>query len=407
MEAYVGADWSTTKLACATAVGQETPRRIRGVGPSLEEVKGLVERVLLRHPDARQVHVLIEGGAPGWVRLLQSAGAVVHVVDPRQALKFAQSRRSSGAKSDGADAVSLVEMLRSPAHRPPETPLTDDSEVIRRLGAAHEEASKDRTRACQRLRQILQEYMPLLSRAIPDLDREWVRRLLREIPTPWHARELTQGRLRDVTPRCRRRDLLWDAFQRTSCPWLDEPLAKLEAERVHHQLDLIELHDARIRTLNEQLDLETKDLMSRQTLESVDGIGLRQASELIAFAFSQPLQHRDQAGILLGACPVFVGSGTLPSGEKKGYAHMRRAAPSRARRTTYLLGRLASQRLRWAKAMYADGRSRGQSAATTYRRIARSLLRILTSMIRKGEPYDEDRYIQALKSRGVSWAISL
>jgi hypothetical protein len=51
--------------------------------------------------------------------------------------------------------------------------------------------------------------------------------------------------------------------------------------------------------------------------------------------------------------------------------------------------------------MFTDGRRRGQNAATVYRRIARSLLRILTAMPRTGQPYDETRYIASPKANGV------
>ncbi|MEN0063785.1 MAG: hypothetical protein AAGA48_16660 [Myxococcota bacterium] len=106
----------------------------------------------------------------------------------------------------------------------------------------------------------------------------------------------------------------------------------------------------------------------------------------------------------MGASPVFVGSGTNRNGAAKGHARMRRSAHARARRTTYLLGHLAAQNLRWASAMYADGRRRGQSAATAYRRIARSLLRILNALVRDQQPHDDDRYVTALKAKGVPWA---
>jgi len=86
---------------------------------------------------------------------------------------------------------------------------------------------------------------------------------------------------------------------------------------------------------------------------------------------------------------------------------MRRAAPSRARRATYLIGRLATQRLGWAAAMYEDARSRGQSAATAFRRVARCVLRIQTAMMRTGQPYDDGRYVAALKAKGVRWATHL
>lgn len=57
--------------------------------------------------------------------------------------------------------------------------------------------------------------------------------------------------------------------------------------------------------------------------------------------------------------------------------------------------------------MYDDGRKRGQKAATVYRRITRSLLRILTAMLRSGKPYDEAQYVASLKANGVAWAKDL
>ena len=86
---------------------------------------------------------------------------------------------------------------------------------------------------------------------------------------------------------------------------------------------------------------------------------------------------------------------------------MRKSVNPYARATAYLLGRLATLHLAWAAKMYEHGRSRGQTAATTYRRVARSLLRILSAMATTGEPYDEARYIAALKAKSVVWAEGL
>jgi len=57
--------------------------------------------------------------------------------------------------------------------------------------------------------------------------------------------------------------------------------------------------------------------------------------------------------------------------------------------------------------MYAAGRKRGLSAGTAFRRVSRSLLRILTAMLRDGQVYDEARYVRALQAKGVHWAQEL
>ena len=95
MEVYVGADWSATKVVCATAAGAGRVRGIRGAEPTLDSVRDLIGRVRARHPAATGVAVMIEDGAPVWANLLHAAGARVYVVDPKQARKFSESLCSS------------------------------------------------------------------------------------------------------------------------------------------------------------------------------------------------------------------------------------------------------------------------------------------------------------------------
>ena len=158
------------------------------------------------------------------------------------------------------------------------------------------------------------------------------------------------------------------------------------------------------------VDAHGAGLELRQTLESVDGIGATLSQHLMAVGFDIEAAptDRDEVAIRMGAAPVFVGTGDKKNGKgKKGYTKMRSSTSSLARRTTYLLGRLASQNLAWAKAQYAHARSRGKNAATAYRIVARSLLRILSAVIRNNEPYDEERYIRRLIAQGVPWAADL
>jgi len=61
----------------------------------------------------------------------------------------------------------------------------------------------------------------------------------------------------------------------------------------------------------------------------------------------------------------------------------------------------------WAKAMYDYKRGQGKSGATAFRCVARSVLRILSAMMREGIDYDDKRYLQALRDKGVPWAVGL
>ena len=410
MRAYLGVDWSATELVCALGEGESAPSRpIKGARRTLASVRDLVARVRDRLKDVDEVHVIIEAGAPGWVELLHFAGVIVHVVDAKQAKAFAASLGSSGAKDDARDSAVLVAMGRSPSHMPPAWKPSDAHyEQLCTLGGMHETVTAELVAAQQRLRSHLRERLPTVEAVIPDLTVKWAGRLLRAAPTARHAATLDELRLAEILAgsgaREKSREGLLAALAASAQPWLSEAVAQVQALIVVQFLDQIDLLSKQLVALDEALDALTADLDIRKNLESVDGIGERMAHRLLQFAFPAPAADRDQAGILMGASPVFQGSGKTPKGKPKGKAKMRKSTNPRARQTTYLLGRLVSQQLGWAKRMYEDARSRGQGAALAYRRIARSMLRILTAMVRNGTPYDDDRYVAALRAKGVPWA---
>jgi hypothetical protein len=412
MNVYVGVDWSATDVDCTVGIEDQPARRIAGAKRTLASVKGLVERIRALAPAGATVHVIIEAGAPGWVELFHHAGAVVHVVDPKQAKAFAESRCSSGAKDDGRDSDNLCAMGRSPVHLPKAwEPRSDLHARLDVLGSLHETLTAECGSIQQRLRSFLREHMPAVEDVFDDLTRKWTLSVLKAVPTAWHAAALTESAFQKLLERSgahkATRERLWLAFQTSASPWLSEPLARTLAMRVHALVEQLELYGRQIAETEHELDALTSDMSLRKQLESVGGIGTKTANRLIQYAFEQEPEHRDHASIQLGASPVFRGSAKTKKGKPKGHAVMRRSVAPHARAASYLLGRQASRELEWARLMYAAGRSRGQNAATVYRRIARSLLRILTAMYRSGESYDDARYVASLKAKRVSWAQDL
>lgn len=406
MRAYLGIDWSNREAVAAVAGEAGRPRRIKGARPTMESVKDLVARARAE-THAEEVHVIIESGAESWVRRFHHAGAVVHVVDSKQARRFSESMGSSGAKDDGRDAEILVHIGRTPSHLP-EAWQPPSDKVEKLLAARRDQRMSQRTRAVQRLRQELQNGMPLVNEAIRDFEAQWVRALLTVAPTAWHAARLTRVKFEAVMSRAHASTVerVWTALRQAECPWLGEDMAELDALQVRHQLKLLAMFDEQIAVLDKHIEAALAD--EGELCMSMNGIGVQLASSIITFGFGGEVPaDRDAASIRMGASPVFVGSAKRRDGKPKGAAVMRRAAPPRARAATYLIGRLLTQHLRWAKAMFAHYRSHGQGAAGAYRRIARAGLRILTAMMRTNTPYDDARYVAALKANGVPWAMAL
>lgn len=399
---YLGLDWEARKLRCAVAREGQPAKIISGCGSTLAEVEDLLARV--RSGSGEPVHAFIECGAMYWVRLMHAAGAVVHIVDGKKALRFAESLCSSGAKDDARDARALAELGRSPAHRPPAwEPPSEERQVFGRLARLLGRNAEALTKLQQRLRSLLRELMPQIEGSLSSLRAAWTLDFLTHVPTPYHVRDLSAAALEALFRRYGVRHQTREALLRvlhTELP-MSSRVAEVEAVEVRSLIAQIRQRLHAEKQLEALLDASLKQSEEAQVVTSIPGIGPKLCSLILAVESSG---GRDDLSIRMGSSPVFRGSGTDSRGAPKGHARMRRAAHAHERRGVYLLGRLAAQRTRWGKAMYEDAKARNQPAATAYRRIARALLRIVSALRKSGQKYDEERYIQRLKRNGVQWA---
>lgn len=399
---YLGVDWEARKLRCAVASDEQPAKSIRGCGSTLAEVEELLSRV--RAGSDEPVHAFIECGAMYWVRLMHAAGAIVHIVDGKKALRFGESLCSSGAKDDARDARTLAELGRSPAHRPPAwEPPSEERQVFDRLARLLARNAEALTKLQQQLRSLLRELMPQIESVLSSLRAEWTLDFLVQVPTPYHVRDLSTDALdaifRRYGVRHKTRAALLNVLH-TELP-ISDRVAAVEAVEVRSLVEQIRQRLEAEKKLEALLDAALEESDEAKTVTSIPGIGPKLSCVILAI---EPSEGRDDLSIRMGSSPVFKGSGTDSRGAPKGHARMRRAAHAHERRGVYLLGRLAAQRTRWGKAMYEDAKARNQPAATAYRRIARALLRIVSALRKSGQKYDEELYIQRLKRNGVQWA---
>jgi len=409
MELYVGADWSATEVACVSGVADGVPHRVRGCSPSLREVGDLLRRVRGRHRE-EEVHVVLESGSSVWPRLFFAAGAVVHVVDGKQAQRFRESRCTSGAKDDTRDARSLWYLGQSPGHCPEPYGNGDPlAEKLERLGAAHERLMRRQTRMMQQLRSVLEQDMPLVARSISHMNSRWALDFFERFPTAWHLSKLSEtafhNALKGSGTRSTTRVALWEAVRQTDAPWVTEDLAAIVAVEVRALVAGIRATADGLQELDRHLECLLDEDERAGALQAIPGFGPLIVATILCFTVEAG--NRDTIALRMGASPVFVGSGKQRNGEPKGRVRMRKSAPSIGRRMSYLLGRMVAQHTRWGRAMYADAMRRGQRSPSAYRRIARSMLRIVHAMLRDGTPYDEEAYIDCVKAKGVRWAQSI
>ena len=110
----------------------------------------------------------------------------------------------SGAKSDGADAHMLTDMVRTDSHQlravAGDSP---DAAAVKVVARTHKTLIWERTRQVQRLRYQLREYFPAALAAFEDLDAPDALELLTRAPDPARARRLTRAQVSAALKRAR------------------------------------------------------------------------------------------------------------------------------------------------------------------------------------------------------------
>ncbi|WP_421845748.1 IS110 family transposase [Mycobacterium sp.] len=146
-----------------------------------------------------------------WVAALRETGRVIYPINPLAASRYRARYAVSGAKSDGADAVLLANIVRTDpgAHRP----LPADTELaqaIRVLARAQQDAVWARQHIGNQIRDVLKDFYPAAITAFADLPegglaRRDARTILAAAPTPTQATKLTPARLRRLLAKAGRR----------------------------------------------------------------------------------------------------------------------------------------------------------------------------------------------------------
>ena len=130
-------------------------------------------------------------------------------------------------------------------------------------------------------------------------------------------------------------------------------------------------------------------------MRSLPGAGKRLAPALTAITAVAAAENDTLKTLrgLSGVAPVEDSSG------KRRRIRMRRRCNKHWRNTLHLFARCSTTCCPWAKAFYDLCRERGDRHATALRKLADKWLKIISRMLDTGEPYNDERYLQALRKR--------
>jgi transposase len=404
-EWFVGIDWATDvhEVCVLTRDGDIVERR--EVAHTAGALHGLMDALWQRaQGDPSRIAIGIEVPRGALVELCVERGFPVYAINPKQVDRFRDRFTVAGAKDDPRDAHVIGDGLRTDpqAFRPVrlDHPLVIQ---LREWSRLDDDLRAELSRVTNQLRDLVYRSMPGVLTLCPAADEPWFWALLAAAPTPTAQAQLSERRLQRLLQAHR--------IRRVTAPALHQVLQQppvytapgvVEAVAAHLGLllpraELVarQRRDAE-RELTRLLDvLETARPVGEDQREhsdvaivrSMPGVGTRVAARMLGEA-SQPLVERAYHVVRnwMGAAPVTKRSGR----RRRAVVTMRYACNRYLRDAAYHWGRTAAQQDGPTRAYYQALRQRGHSHGRALRSVVDRCLRILFTLLNRGQLFDAD-----------------
>ena len=405
--AWVGLDWADQQhVICLYEVttGHSTVSRLEQKPEALQDwLSQLRQRF---------------GGAPVAIVLEQARGAVIYAllsadfvrlypVNPQSLASYRKAYAPSGAKSDPADAVLLMEMVRnSPERFRVWRPDDADTRSLQLLTENRRQLVNQKTALTNQLTSLLKTYYPQALELAGVLDSLQACDFLTQWPTLEALQQARPGQIRQLyrehghpSPEQldRRLEQIRQAHSLTTDPAAllsGSMMVQALVQQLRPLLGAIERFDRQIAVIFGQHP-------DRPLFDSLPGAGAVLAPRLVA-AFGTDrdrFQSAQQAQQLFGIAPVTEQSG------KQRWVHWRWACPKFLRQTFHEFAGHSRHWCRWAKALYQRLLRCGKGHHAALRVLAFKWIRILFHCWKTRTGYDEQIHLKSLQKRNPTlWA---
>lgn len=408
--AFVAVDWGDKTHAFAWQRAEATALTEGVIESNPEALHAWLEQ-LHQTCGGRPVALAIEAGRNTLLQaLLEQPWLTLYPVHPTTSARFRTAFTPSGAKDDGPDARVLLTLLLR--HRDQLTALVPDAPTTRELAAlvaARRGLVDQRTRATNQLTSLLKGYFPqALTLAGGDLAAPLALAFLRRFPelsVVQRARSATLRQFyRDHNVRAEERITERLALAAAARPLLQDRAviapALLELALL---LDMLAVHARHLATLEARIAELFAAHPKAELFASLPGAGAALAPRLLVAFGDHPARYPDAQSLQTYA-------GLAPVREKSGgqcWVHWRWTAPTFLRQSFVEWAAQTALYCPWARAYYQAQRLRGKTHHSILRALAFKWLRILWRCWHDHLPYDEARYLSALRRHGSPLAAAL
>jgi transposase len=394
MRLFVGDDWAEDHhdVELMDQAGRVLAKRRLPEGVAgMARLHELIGQQLGEDADDAEVLIGIETDRGPWVAALAAAGYTVFAVNPLQASRYRERHGVSGAKSDGAGAHMLTDMVRTDSHQLRAVAGDSaDAEAIKVLARTHKTLIWERTRQVQRLRHQLREYFPAALEAFEDLDAGDTLELLGKAPEPARAARLTRAQVSAALKRARRRNIADKATAIMAAlrgPQLGQPpaITAAYAVTIRSLIAVITVLNEQVKALQGQVEENFGQHPDAEIYRSQPGMGAIPGARVLAEFGDDPHRYADGKARRNYAATSPI---TRASGKKKIVA-------ARFVHNDRLVDALNAQAFTslkaspGARAFYDGLRARGIEHNDALRRLANRLVGILHGCLKTRTLYNE------------------
>jgi transposase len=399
--AIVGIDWADQKHDIC-----ELPAGTRGyqwsvISSKPDQLHAWAMALEKRYPDQLIAVACELKKGPLIYALSQYRNLVLFPVNPSSLARYRKAFFLSGAKDDPGDAFLQTEMLEK--HMDRLKPIEPESAEVRALAQLLEyrrSLVQDRVDLTNSITATLKNYYPQVldwfnekdTHIFCDFIIKWP-----SLPQVKRAREKTlieffnAHNARYTAVNQRRIVAIKTAIELTDDVAIIEPnrmLVEILVPQLKHLLDGIKRLDIEISQRYRVLD-------DRYLFDSLPGAGAQFAPRLLV-AFGSNRNRYQVASELQkysGVAPVIEASG------QKSWTHWRYNCPTFLRQTFVEWAGLTVRYSFWARAYYQQQAEKGKPHNTIVRALAFKWIRILHRCWQDRKPYDESKYLEALRKR--------
>ena len=323
-------------------------------------------------------------------------------INPATVAMYRKAFSLSGAKDDPGDAYLQTEILEK--HMDKLQPIEPDSADVRALAQLLEYRRKlvqNRVDLTNCITAILKNYYPQVLDWFNEKDTNIFCDFIIRWPSLLQAKKARQKTLIDffnahnaryTQVNQRRIDAIKTALPLTEDAGVNQP-NQVMIEVLMPQLKI--MLDG-IKRLDDEIKPRYKTLADRKIFDSFPGAGPQYAPRLLVAFGSNRDRYQTAAELqkYSGVAPVIEQSG------QKSWTHWRYSCPTFLRQTFVEWAGLTVRYSFWAGAYYEQQQAKGKPHNTIIRSLAFKWIRIAFRCWKDNKPYDESKYLQALKQRG-------